>query len=137
MMNEERCMTSGNVTALEDAVSELKAYRSALRESQQNIVAHKRELVRAIANAKIIRQDIRFKIRFKRSVIRNLRDAVRTEKKNAIEEKRREAQLRKIVLEDQRELRRNKRIEKLAERLAAERMRAARKASDVTIIEVA
>lgn len=135
-------MTSGNVTALEDAVSALKAYRSALRESQQNIVAHKRELARAIANAKIIRQDIRFK----RSVIRDLRDAVRTEKKNAIEEKRREAQLRKIVLEDQRELRRNKRIEKLAERLAAERMkamsvkarkRAARKASDVTIIEVA
>ena len=135
-------MTSGNVTALEDAVSALKAYRSALRESQQNIVACKRELARAIADAKIIRQDIRFK----RSVIRDLRDAVRTEKKNAIEEKRREAQLRKIVLEDQRDLRRNKRIEKLAERLAAERMkamsvkarkRAARKASDVTIIEVA
>ena len=73
MMNEERCMTSGNVTALEDA----------------------------------------------------------------IEEERREAELRKLIREiyDQLQLRRNK--QKLAERLAAERMRAARKASDVTIIEVA
>jgi hypothetical protein len=56
---------------------------------------------------------------------------------DAIEEERREAELRKLIREiyDQLQLRRNK--QKLAERLAAERMRAARKASDVTIIEVA